>query len=394
MRERIPTLLLEANGFGWPAVAKDTLLSGLLGLPPDYALPPLLARSRLLDKVFTIRDRYANLAYVRDWREAFLASPRLAARTVNVNDLVAYRRARRAIAETPLVVVLHSAAGDSMEILNRTSRWFARRKGTLAVFLGNEYALMPEKIRFLRESGADFVCSQLPLAAARWLYQGVPARVVAAPHALNPDVYRTERPPEERPFDVGFVGSLYPLWVGDQERNDLIRRFDGGGASLGVSTRIRYGNVPRAEWAEALNSFRGIPGGEAGTYYLERTDETIRKMRAFLAGRPDASFGEVFDRFLRDRPRTVSGKAISSRHFDPLGTRTCQILVEGEYNGILRAGEHYLPVKKDLSDLEDAVRRFRDRGEREAVAQRAWQLGTEEHTYARRVAGILESIGC
>ncbi len=63
-------------------------------------------------------------------------------------------------------------------------------------------------------------------------------------------------------------------------------------------------------------------------------------------------FGEIYDRFFRDRPRaSVYAKAISSCHFDAIGTHTCQILLDGRYNDILQPGEHYLSLAQDFGNL-------------------------------------------
>jgi hypothetical protein len=394
MSRRVRTLLLHANGSGPVAAAKDTLLQGLLGLPPDFTLPEPWRRVRVLDRVFTIRDRYAMLSYVADWIEAFRDSPRLEVEACNINNLVDYRRRKDAIASYPLVLVLHSAAGDHLGILSRTAHWYSRRRGALAVFIGNEYNLMPQKIAFIRETGAEYLCSQLPLRAARWLYaECAGTTILAAPHALNPRVYRPISPPARRPIDIGFCGAFYPWFIGDRERTALIEWFRDQGPAAGLRCAISPAKVPRDEWASLLNSCRGIPGAEAGTYRLERTDETIRAVQSFLRKNPAATFGEVRDRFFRDLPPTVSGKAISSRHFEPMGTMTLQILVEGEYNGILAPGEHYIPVSRDLSDIGAAVARFREEAAGGGMAARAHQYAMDAHTYRHRVEKLLDEMG-
>lgn len=48
-------------------------------------------------------------------------------------------------------------------------------------------------------------------------------------------------------------------------------------------------------------------------------------------------------------------KALSPRHFESMQCGCVQVLVEGCYNGILLPGRHYIPVKEDLSDLDDAI---------------------------------------
>ena len=73
-------------------------------------------------------------------------------------------------------------------------------------------------------------------------------------------------------------------------------------------------------------------------------------------------------------------------------TKTCQILLEGYYNGILKADEHYISVKKDFSNLDEAVRRFKDHEFRDALVNRAYEYVAAEHTYHHRVESLLSAI--
>jgi hypothetical protein len=41
-------------------------------------------------------------------------------------------------------------------------------------------------------------------------------------------------------------------------------------------------------------------------------------------------------------------------------TGTVQILVEGEYSGVFKPWEHYIPVRRDLSDLHELPERLAD----------------------------------
>jgi spore maturation protein CgeB len=115
--------------------------------------------------------------------------------------------------------------------------------------------------------------------------------------------------------------------------------------------------------------------------------------KTFLKRHPDATYDEVFDRCFKDAKGCKSGKAISSRHFEPIGTKTCQILIEGRYNDILKPNEHYISVKADLSDIGEAVRRFKDVAFRQAMVETAYDYVRAEHTYAHRVRQLLTNIG-
>jgi hypothetical protein len=391
MTERIKTLLLSANGpVHRRTIFEDTFQRGLLRLRDGDRLPSWAFWNRSPGRV--VPQRYETLSYMRDWEDAFRADPDLDVEVCNVLNLAEFFRARRKIREYPLVVVLHSAAGDDLSLLRRTESWFRDRRGKLLVFLGNEYDLMPDKIGFLRAVDADYVASQLPLDAANWLY--APAdrtRVLAAPHALNPKAYHPDHR-SGRSVDIGFVGSIYPYFIGDNERTRMIQLFQTEGEALGLTCDIRTQRMPRAGWAKFLNSCKGIIGAESGTHYLERTDRTKTAVQTYLQEHPQASFDEVFERFFQHYPNPVSGKAISSRHFEPIGTETCQILLEGRYNDILVPDEHYLALEKDFSNIEDVVERFKDEPFRTAMARRAREYALGSHTYQHRVRSLISTI--
>jgi hypothetical protein len=51
---------------------------------------------------------------------------------------------------------------------------------------------------------------------------------------------------------------------------------------------------------------------------------------------------------------------ITPRHFEAVITKTCQILVENSYKGILIPNRHYIPLKTDLSNVDEALEQLRD----------------------------------
>jgi hypothetical protein len=385
MRERIRTLLLEANGTHWAAVCLDTIGQGIF--TADCSTPLWIARSPRLRKLFG--DRYGDASYMSDWREAFSASDRLAVSVCNITNLVEFWRSRRDIRDFDLIVILHSAAGDRMSILAHTAGWFQDRRGKLAMFIGNEYDLMSEKISFARQAGVDYICTQLPIATARALYHSCSSAVVAMPHALNPHIYR-DRPGVPRIVDVGFVGDLYERLIGDRERTDIVEFFARRGSDFGLRCEIRKQRMPRDAWAEFLLSCHSVIGAESGTYFLQADGQALNCAKARVRKDPRASFESVYqDCFSRTGP-VLNGKAISSRHFEPIGTKTCQVLIEGSFNGILKPDVHYIAVKKDLSNIEDAIQRLKHPAHREAIADAAYEHVVSGHTYDHRVAHLVD----
>jgi len=292
-----------------------------------------------------------------------------------------------------LIVLLHSTNADSVLALSALENRLKDRKGKLLVLVGNEYCLMPEKISFIQNVEADFIGSQLPRHAADWLYSDCrKSSVLMTPHALNESVYRSLQRPEERRIGIGFIGDRYGPAIGDIERTEMIEYFGRNDFGQGITKDIRMGRklrLPRDAYVGFLNSIRGTIGAESGTYYLEKTDRTQKRVEAFLSYHPQATFKDVYDRFFRDYASPRNGKAISSRHFEAIGTNTCQILLEGRYNDILKADVHYISLKKDFSNIADVVNRFKDKDYCGSMVEQTREYILDCHTFKHRILDIV-----
>ena len=294
------------------------------------------------------------------------------------------------------IILLHSTNADSMLPLSLLASALKTRRGKLVIFVGNEYCLMPEKISFIRDVQADFVASQLPAEAADWLYgECSDSKILCVPHALNGNVYKPVKPLDERETDIGFIGDKYSLAIGDVERTALADYFDAYDFSHVLKRDIRIGRkrrLPREQYVQFLNSIRGTIGAESGTYYLEKTDRTLKRVEAYLSLHPDSTFEDIHDRFFKDYPNPVSGKAISSRHFEAIGTKTCQILLEGHYNGILKANRHYISLKKDYANFQEVINRFEDRAYVKDMVDETYEYVMARHTYDNRIQDVWNAL--
>jgi hypothetical protein len=394
MKDRLRTLFLTANGLGSQVVFVDTVLRGMLRYNDGATPPAFLRHHRRVKQLFAeLRDVYAQLSYIADWRDAFLQCPCLDVEVCNINNLVHFAQCALRVRSYDLIVISHAAAGDDMTLLKRLSRYLERRRGKIILFIGNEYDVLDDKLDFIRGMKVDYVCSQLPINSARYLYAGCEdSEIIEMPHALNPQHYYPMSS-AERDVDVGFVGDLYWPFIGDRERTAIIEWFQRHGPSHGLICDIRLKRLSREDWNAFLNRSKAIVGAESGTYYLNECGKLLERARAYnLFENQDAGFDDVFDRFYRGQPRGVSGKAISSRHFEAIGAKTCQILVEGDYNGILAADVHYISVKKDMSNIDDAIERFRDEAYRAEVTSRSYDYVMSAHTYRHRVDSLVDRL--
>jgi hypothetical protein len=396
--------------------------------------------SRIRTVVLTLRYG-VRASYYEDWLEAFETSPHFTVTSFNLFRRSERRAAMRAVHDAELVVALHSCTADTLQFINRLRGALKARRGRLLVLIGNEYNLpwirLGDKRSFLREVGADFAGTQLPLEAGQYLYGDCAAAVLAVPHAVNQNVFRRDKPDEARAIDIGSRSFRYPVYLGDDARNRVCDVF----AKIGPATGLRVdiannGRLDRLGWAAFLNDCRGTIGTEAGTWYLERDDRTALAIRDFLRARSkapniradgrlhaavrhlpyglkaglkavlassrihhealdssDADFSEIEARFFIGRPRCPAySKCISSRHFEAAATGTCQILVCGRYNGILEANRHYIALDADLGNAPAAIEQFCDPAERRRIANAGHDLVHDAHTYCHRLAALHQAV--
>lgn len=394
MRNKIATLLLYASGVPrWEQVLVDTLAAslGLRNVLQRVAAisPRRFSQNRFFHSLLSIG--YCSLSYVNDWLETFQQTSLLEVTECNINNFLEYRACLKRLKDFELIIILHSAAGDNMTFLRYAASKLQARRGRLLVFFGNEYNLMPEKIGFAREVEAEYIASQLPETAAEWLYSDCKkSKVLLAPPALNPSQYKPIG--SVRSTDIGYRGDVYGFSLGDNERTEFILFVKAHAEQWGLTSDIQFVRHPRDEWIRFLNRCKAVVGAESGTYYLEKTDQTQSAVIQYLLQHPKASFPEIHSQFFSNYVNPISGKAISSRHFEPIGTKTCQILIEGYYNGILVAGEHYIGVKKDLSNLAEAIHLFKDEKCRGDIVDRSYEYALDQHTYRHRIDFLLKQV--
>jgi hypothetical protein len=335
-----------------------------------------------------------TLSYQQAWPRHFAAHPRFDCAPVDVLALRDTRRLRvralAGLARYDAVVILHSVFSNGRYLQGPLLELVARLPVPKAYFIGNEYKGLPEKMRFCERLGVDLLVSQFTTEEPLQLYRERLPRttVVGIPNTgWDPELFSPRVAPEERPIDLGYRAFENDVALGHRERRELAERFLAAAEGNGLRVDISLDPSDRLDepgWAEFLNRCKGQLGSEAGGDYFELTDETRNAVNGYLAERPYAPFEEVWDRFFRDYPNPVPGRVLSGRNVEAAGTKTVQLLLEGAYGGYLEPDVHYIPLRKDFSNLEEAVEKFRDPALADRICKNAFAVA-QELTYAKLI---------
>lgn len=260
--------------------------------------------------------------------------------------------------------------------------------------------------QFIREMRIDHVFSVAPESQWEKIYAGVDRSRVQLHRVLTgyldaktvARISRLRGKMSARPIDIGYRahGVRHSLGAHGYLKIRLADLVESVAQGLGMRTDIstRYQDTLLGDaWYRFLLRCRYALGVEGGASIHDRDGTIWSKVQDYVAGHPEASFGEVEGACFPGLDGSFALFAISPRHLEACATKTAQILVEGHYNGILKPNLHYIPVRRDLSNLEEVLDELGDESRRVDLVERAYSDVVESGSYTYRafVERVLET---
>ncbi len=346
-------------------------------------------------------DPRSTFSYHTAWPRHLGAHPDVTATLVNLAEGSVWARTRAFAAlgggNYDAVVLLHSVFSNAQHLDGIFLDLVRRLPHPKVYFIGNEYKLMPEKMAFAESLPVTLLISQSSLPAIHELYRArLGCAVAGIPNTgLDPALFVARTPRASRPIDLGYRADDGPSYLGHQERRSIAEYFTGAAARYGLSVDISLRPADRfteTAWAGFLDRCKGQLGAEAGGDYFELDDRTRQAVVAFETQFPETTFDEIHRRFFAGYASAVPIRIISGRQIEAAGTRTVQILFEGRYDDYFQPDVHYIPLKKDLSNADEAIRKFKDVAWCESLTSRAHEVVIEQLRYEALIAGFLRHL--
>ncbi|HEY8581822.1 MAG TPA: hypothetical protein VIL49_02710, partial [Capillimicrobium sp.] len=181
-----------------------------------------------------------------------------------------------------------------------------------------------------------------------------------------------------RDIDVGYRAWHAAKWLGrhGQLKTEIARVFSERGPEHGLRVDIStddadvlYGD----DWSRFMARSKYTIGVEGGASILDQDGSLRARVYDYELDHPDASFDEVEAACFPGRDGELALFAVSPRHLEACVSRTCQVLVRGEYNGVLEADRHYIPLEPDFSNLDEVLETMRRDDRRHAIAEAAFE---------------------
>jgi glycosyltransferase involved in cell wall biosynthesis len=281
----------------------------------------------------------------------------------------------------------------------RLTRAFDRYCGLKVLVKQDEHVQSAKWVEFIATKRFDVLVTCLSPAEVRKVYPADVVGDIAIMHALTgyvPAHFReiSSRSLSERGIDIGYRGSIQPLHVGrlgfeKREVGYAVARATAG-SDLRVDISSRWEDrITGPAWLDFLASSRIVLGTESGSCLFDFDgsvdrwcqDYTVRN--AHLDSTCEGFYRTAHDEFLHGYEGNVDYATVSPRHFEAAATRSLQLLYEGRYAGIFEPYRHFLPLKRDLSNLGELLELARDERRTKEITDAAFDevIMNERFTY-------------
>jgi len=202
---------------------------------------------------------------------------------------------------------------------------------------------------------------------------------------------------QSREIDIGYRARALPYWLGrfGQYKKEIAEVFlkQQEKTSLKFDISTDPDEVFYAEdWLKFLLRCKYTIGCLGGAS-LHDSDGSIRhKTEEFCQRNPNASFKEAEAACFPGRDNSLSLFTLSPRHFECAMTRTCQILLEGNYHQILIPGKHFIELKKDYSNLNEVIKLIKNDDLRKKITDQAYEdlIASGKYGYKRFAQDVLK----
>lgn len=283
-------------------------------------------------------------------------------------------------------IALEAFGGAKIQIIQDECRWVDR---------------MCEKIRSL---GVDAVFSSMVPENIAKVYGNKNLLQVdfvsSLPGYVSDRLLRIKPAPlGKRKYDIVYRGRSLPIWMGKfaREKTDIVRHAINLRQIYKITIDCKTDEQDRIygrAWDRFLESGRAALATEGGATVFDFDESIARDVQKFSEQFPNSSEEEIWQKVVAPHEDNIIHKTITPRVFEAIAHKTALVMYPGDFRGVLKPWEHYIPLERDGSNYEMVIETLCNDKKLLEVIENAYSLignNTSLH-YSRYAAAIDEVI--
>ena len=269
----------------------------------------------------------------------------------------------------------------------------------------DEFIYCNDLCEFIRDFKINHVFSVAPESEWKKIYDSIDFSKVTFHQVLTGYLNNTtikkisnlSQKISNRPFDIGYRAYKAPQWLGRHgflktKIADVFKQESPKyNLNVDISTNPKD-TILGDKWYKFMLKCKYFIGVEGGSTILDRDGKIKDNTNKYIKEHPTASFKEIEEACFPEIDGYLKLIAISPRQIEACATRTCQILIEGRYNNILKPNIHYIELKKDFSNIKEVLKLIKDDKVRKKITENAYNdiVKSGIVTYKNFVRNVLE----
>ena len=282
------------------------------------------------------------------------------------------------------IIIHYSVRLPYNQISEKNAELLSDYKGLKVLFIQDEYDYTYRAWEWIKQLGIKLVFTVVPENNINKIYP--PDKLPGIKFVSNLTGYVPEgfsqgvrvSSPSERKIVIGYRGRPLHVKYGQLGLEkvgvgSLVKEFC---KSEGIQHDIEWSEetrIYRHKWYEFISSCRAMLGSESGSNVFDWDGTLTDKINKYRITNPHASDDEVYTELIQPLEMPGLMNQASPRIFEAISVRTILVLFEGDYSGVVTAGIHYIPLKKDGSNLDEVFKLLGDSNYVDTMAERAYQ---------------------
>lgn len=154
--------------------------------------------------------------------------------------------------------------------------------------------------------------------------------------------------------------------------------------------KTKYGN----QWFRFLRSCKAAVGCLGGSSIMDADGSIKASLATYMKQHPTAAYAEAEKNCFPHKDGKITAFLLGPRIFEYAICKTCPILVEGDYHGILYPEVHYISLKKDFSNMDEVLERVKDTAYCAQMAERCYRdlVLSEDYRYDFFANNLLDTV--
>lgn len=270
--------------------------------------------------------------------------------------------------------------------------------GFKLLFIQDEYENTETTRCWIEKLGLHAVFTCVPTEYVDLVYPSVRfphvefVQVLTGYVPIRYEVPRSTKPLAERTFLIGYRGRALPPRFGHLAREKLIigQRMRQICEERGINVSIEWEEDKRIygeKWDEFIEDCKATLGTESGSNIFDDDGEISKTVAKALEQNPELSYEEIHAKYLAEHEGRIVMNQVSPRIFEAIVHKTALVLFEGTYSGVVKPDLHYIPLKKDFSNVDEVLEKLSNDHYLEELTERAYAdvVKTGQYSYHKFV---------